>query len=189
MTNGTEWPWAEEIARRVRMAQIIVLALVGGCVMFLAVALMASGGGGRDGQETPTLVYVAILLTAGAILARLVVPAAIMTRGRQQIAEGTWQVPGGRADAARLEEFLEKTGDAGRLWLLFLTQTIIGAALLEGVAFFWIIVSLVTQSAFALGAGVVLIVGVLLHFPTKGRVRHWIEGQLRMVEEQRALRR
>ena len=81
--------------------------------------------------------------------------------------------------------FLERTGDAGQLFVVFQTRTIVAGALLEGTAFFALITYMIERSPLALTLAVLLILGVAVHFPTRSGVIRWIEDQLRLVERER----
>ena len=87
-------------------------------------------------------------------------------------------------DAGGLE-LPEEAGDAGKLYMLLQSRTIVAAALLESPGFFWGIIHLLTHSPLSLIAAILLILGVAAHFPTRSRVIHWIENQLRLVDEER----
>jgi len=82
---------------------------------------------------------------------------------------------------------MDQYGDLARLWYVYMTKTIIGAALLEGAAFFAIIGYMLDNSPVELVCAVVLIVGTAAHFPTVDRVCRWIESQMRLIDEQRQM--
>jgi hypothetical protein len=179
--------WREEIAPRISMAQIIIAGMVTGCLIFLAIALvivLQTKDPNAD-QTVSVLTYVAAIVAASAIIVRFVVPAAIMSRGRENIAKGTWQSSQSSRTRVHLDPFLDATGDAGKLWLLFLTRTILCGAVLEGAAFVCLVVYLIDHSNLALAVAVALIVGLALHFPTRNAVIFWIEDQLRIIDLQR----
>jgi hypothetical protein len=148
---------------------------------------IAAGGGDDALTRQIALTYTAIVFTVADLLAFAIVPGLIVSKARQRIAAGTWQPPQpqGAAVSARFAQFLEETGDAGKLMTVLNMRTIIAAALLESLGFFWLIVHLLTNTPLSLIAAIALIIGVALHFPTRARVTHWIEDQLRRVEQQR----
>ncbi len=84
--------------------------------------------------------------------------------------------------------FIERTGDAGRLMCVYQIRTIVASALLEGVAFFAIIVYLLTQSMVGLLVAVALILALSLHIPTRSGVVNWVENQLHLIEQERQFR-
>ncbi len=189
----SETKWQDEIGSWVRIAQIIVAALTTGTVLFLVVAivLVAQGAfvpeGEASGGELRMIMECTLgLFLVGVLIARMIAPGQIVARARRRIAAGQW-VPGESAQAAKMASFIERTGDAGRLMGVFLTKTIVAAALFEGVAFFALIVFMLTQSIIALSIALALIVGLVLHFPTRSGVVHWIEDQLVIVEQERSL--
>jgi hypothetical protein len=142
-----EIAWQERVSKRTWPLQIIVAALVAGCVF----------------------------------------PTIVVRKGRRQIARGTFSLPQNRdAPLQGPREELDQMGDAGRLFLLYQTKTIIGAAMIEGITFFMLIAYLAERQAVALGIAVALILAVAAHMPTRTGVIHWIEDQLRFVEEERA---
>jgi hypothetical protein len=173
-----------------RTLQIIVGSLVIGCVVFGVVAVVAlSPQNQRPDDRLPVMTYTAVAFTAMEILAWLIVPAMIVTSTRKRIAAGTWEPAGNRQPAAQWNDFIERTGDAGRLAALFQTKTIIGAALFEGVAFLSIVAYMSEQTGLSLGLAGVLTAGVAFHFPTRSRLVRWIERQLQIVEQERQLER
>jgi hypothetical protein len=183
--------WQEEIARRVPLAQVIVGAMVIATLALLAVVAVVGPGDEQPGadDEVSVLTYVAAVVAVASIVVRLVVPAAIMTRGRENIVQGNWSLSQEQRAPASLLSFLENTGDAGKLWLLFLTRTIVSAAVLEGGTFVCLLAYFIDRSVLALAMSVALLLGLALHFPTRGSVIHWIEDQLRIVDHQRGLSR
>jgi len=178
--------WQEHVGRRVRTLQIIVGGIAAGCLVFMVVAIvvgqqMAAAGAG---QGLEVLTFVAFGFTAMVLAARAVVPAIMVRRGRQAILRGEspvgWRFP---EQAASMADFYEKTGDAGKLMMLYQAKTIVAAALLEGPAFFALLVYLLSQDPVALALGGFLIVGLVLHFPTRSGVIRWIEDQLHRIED------
>jgi hypothetical protein len=184
----------DEIARRVRIPQVIVAALVAGLLTFLAIVLVLIQQGFAGAPEVATILTgVAVAMAVAAVLARLTVPPMIVARARRRIAQGTWQVPqaaqaqsaysqASQEDAAR---FLEQTGDAGRLFFVLVSKTIVAAAIVEGAAFFALIAYMLGRSPLALALAILMIAAVAAHFPTRSGVMSWIEGQLRLVEQER----
>jgi hypothetical protein len=178
--------WREEVGRRVVTQQIIVGGLVVGCIAFLAVAavLVHRGIVEPNAELTQIMHLVLVLFLASVVAARLIVPGAIVARGRRKIAAGQWSPPQGSAQGD-LAAFVERTGDAGRLLMVYQMRTIVAAAPLEGVAFFATIVFMLTQSIVALAVAVALIVALAFHVPSRSGVVHWVEEQLQQIERER----
>ena len=181
--------WQEEVGNRVKTIQIVVGALIAGCVGFLAVAAVIVSGDAfePDPEMAQVMNLVLVLFLVGDLIAWAIAPRMMVAQGRRKIADGAWTPPQG-SGSGEMVKFIERTGDAGRLFALYMTRTIVACALLEGVAFFAIIVYLVTGSIVGLAIAVVLVIGLALHMPTRGGVLHWIEDQLRLVEQDRQLR-
>jgi hypothetical protein len=181
--------WREEVERRVVTARIIVAALLAGSIGFLAVAAalvhLDVVEANKEGASTMNLVLILFLI--GDMIARLIVPSVLVAQGRRRIAAGQWSLPEG-AGQGDIAAFIERTGDAGRLLCVYQTRTIVASALLEGVAFFAIIVYLLTQSMVGLVVAVVLILGLGFHIPTRSGVSRWIEDQLQLIDQERRFR-
>ncbi len=70
--------------------------------------------------------------------------------------------------------------------MLFLLQgkTILAAALIEGVTFFLLIAYMVEHSPISLAVAGIMIVILVLPFPTCDRTLNWIEGQLQLLKDE-----
>jgi hypothetical protein len=181
--------WQEEVGRRVVLIQIIVAALLFASIGFLAVAavLVQLGVVEPDRELAGVMNLVLILFLIGDIIARLVAPSIVVAQQRRMIVAGQWSLPEGTGQG-KIAALIERTGDAGRLLGVYRTRTIVASALLEGTAFFAIVVYLLTQSIVGLTVAVVLILGLAWHIPTRCGVVHWIEDQLELVKRERQRR-
>jgi hypothetical protein len=191
--------WQDQLPRFVRTLQIIVAALAVGGLSFLAVARLVSQfsppGVGAGGQ-TMTLVIAPIFLL-GCLVARVVAPTMIVRNGKRKILRGSFQMPrvefplpqGQIVAADEARESLESMGDAGALLVLFQAKTIISVAIIEGATFFLLVVYLKERQLVAMGVAVALILAIVAHFPTRSGTVHWIEDQLRFLEDERSLER
>ncbi len=185
-----EGSWREEIRPSVRTSQIVIAALTMGPTTFLAVAgvLVARGVfDARDDSLSFLLHWVLIALVVVEMVVWMIVPNAIVAQGRRRIAAGHRPASAGPG-AADPGAFIERTGDAGHLMVVFQTKTIVAAALFEGTAFFAVIVFTLTQSLIALGIAIAMILGVMLQFPTHSAVSHWIDDQLALLQQERSFR-
>lgn len=177
--------WEEQVANQVRILQIIVGALVSGCLFFLVIVLVVDPAAGH---RSLAISYVAAAFLIGAIGARSVVPGLLVRAGRKNIARGTFPA----AQAAAHDESQQTPSpdrDAAMLLTLFQAKTIVGAAILEGVTFFLLIAYMVERFTPMLAIAVVLILLIAAHVPTRSRVVRWIEDQLRLLDEERSLDR
>jgi hypothetical protein len=57
--------------------------------------------------------------------------------------------------------------------------------LLEGGCFMALVAYMIERQTVSLGAAAVLLAGLILHFPTRGRVEAWMDDELRRVNELR----
>jgi hypothetical protein len=179
----TESKWQDSVTPELRQLQIIVGALVAGCVFFLVIAVVLAGEkagevGGDAGK--PVITYVAIVFVVMVLVMRMVVPGIVVSAGRRKMLEEI-----GPPNA----ESPERTEEARALARLFATRTIIAGALLEGAAFFLLVSYLVEQQPLSLIVAVVLISRLVFDIPTRARIVHWIEDQLLVADQERQLGR
>jgi hypothetical protein len=165
---------------QLRLLRILAGALIMGLVVFVVVAVVVvqQGGGGPGRQGAPMLTYVALLFLVAQLGVWAILPAAVSRRRVQDIAAGTWAPGRGAAPAAFPH-------DTARLLMVFTSQMIISYALLEGASFLGGIAYLVEAELLALAVPGVGLVLMVLTFPTRQRVRSWLEGQQSRVEELR----
>ena len=186
MSNMTD---SEPLAPFVRICQVIVGALVMGVVTFLVMVVLIiprfDGGapvqpqpaGAADiGPATalPIITYMALAMGAAVLGLSFVIPQVAVSQARRQIAKGTAPKPGKTAEE-----------DATSLLPIYQTQLIIGAALLEGGAFFATIAYMLERKPLALAAAGVLLAVLLTRFPTVDRVRGWLDRQMDVLQEER----
>lgn len=181
--------WSRRIAVYVRGLQIIVSALVLGCIA-AAVVLPNLLQPPRPNQ-TPFVTLVAYVFFGGIVLARLIVPTIVVAKGRRAILNGTFPVGPDPAIEHQdgCQTLAELPDDVYRLIELFQQKTIVGAALLEGCALFLAIAYSRERDPIALVLLILLILGVAAHFPTASRVTGWIETQKRRLDEERQFAR
>lgn len=150
--------WQDEIGPQVFTLQIIVAGLVVGCLFFMAIAvfLVQTGQAPAGGGDFPLMTYIAMGFACTAIVARMIVLRIMEARSRKRLADGTWQTPGSSQQPAqaRWMELVERLGDRGKLLIVLQIRTIVGAAILEGSAFFLLVNYLIEQSPLALAAGI-----------------------------------
>ncbi|MEE9602811.1 MAG: hypothetical protein V3V75_05865 [Thermoguttaceae bacterium] len=177
--------WQDELTPVLRQLQIITGALVAGCLFFMVIALVFTGGQ-FQATDFPILSYTAAGFAFVTLILRIVVPGFIVGNGRRRIARGTFQMSISGLSPNLIGSF-ERTGDAGKLWMVLYTSTIVSAASLEGAAFFALIAYLADQSPLSFMIAIALIVGVILHIPSRSRIIHWTEDQLTQLEQERQL--
>jgi hypothetical protein len=157
-----------------RISQIIGGALITGVLFFLGIASVI---GLREPEFGTLVTYVALALAAVILPLSFLVPHWVANRNRRAIAAGTWAPPSpGGSQAPRISPEAIPT-DADKLAMAYLPQFIVGAALLEGSAFFAGIAYFLGQNPIALGLALLLVGGLILRFPTRHRVQLWVEKQ------------
>ncbi len=175
--------WQEAFGPVLRAAQIIVGAMTAGALAFLAIAVYVRWGR-APAAGPPVLTWVAIGAGAAMLAARMILPPMIVAQRRAALARGRLELPL-RYGSPVFDEFLEKSGDAGVLWVVYQANLLIAAAPLEGAAFFALVAYLVEGSPWALGAAAVLIATLARMIPTRETVFAWMDDQLRLLDQER----
>ena len=165
----------------VRTAQIIVGALLAGCVTFMVVVLVV-GGAPDDSAKSSMLTFIASGTAGVLVLVRFVVPSIVVAQARGHIRQGTWMAASGSPPAATMQQ----SDDTGKLIQVFMTRTILAAAIVEGGIFLLLVVYMTERSALSLALAVVLIAILASGFPTASRVGRWLEEQTRLLDEERS---
>lgn len=158
------------VAQVVRVSQIIQFALIMGITSFGGVALMQVLG--RVQPPDPSLLPWIMLGFGVLMLAlRLIIPGSV---GRQQLKR------------------LAATGtdvDDATLATVYQTQQVIGSAFLEAGAFANLFSFMATSEPLGAGVAVLLAIGILIGFPTMGRVETWLAGQRQTLRDEQQLLR
>lgn len=175
------------VGRAARVAQVIVAAMAAGALAFLVVALVLRWGRPPAAGQ-PLLTWIAIAVAVAMVVVRLTVPPMLVARRRADIARGQFRLQP-REQSPRLQVFLEKTGDAGLLWLVYISNLFVAGAPLEGAAFLALAAYLVEGDPWALGAAVVLIASLAMMVPRREAVIAWVENQLALLNQERQLLR
>jgi hypothetical protein len=176
--------WQDDVTPALRRLQIIVAGIIAGCLVFLGVVLVIAKPPDLDRQ--PMLSYAALACAALAIVSRIVLVAALTTVGRRAIGR---ELPSSARDGAGPPADQRPSMDlVHSIWGLFTMRTICAAAILEGAAFFLAVAYLLEGFWPAPVAAGLLIVGLLLHVPTRSGMVRWSEAQLRLLDEERQMR-
>jgi hypothetical protein len=179
----------ELFSRQLRTLQVIIAAITIGAVLFMAIAAALRWTGQVDVPpgDPPIVTIVLLILAVLAGVAAFAVPAKLVDRQRRRIAAGTWTAgSGGHQGSADIADLLKRTGDTGKLWLVFHTKSLVGAAFLEAAAFTSIVAYLIHGHPILLGVVAAIFVLLLAaQFPTEGRLDQWLDDQLRRLEQER----
>ena len=161
-------------AGQLRTLQIIAAALLMGVTTFFAIALFIrfgqanAQGLGAPGR-LPVITYMACVFWLANLVLAALIPRIQTRTALRQIANGTWQPPGGT----------QVGGDSILHKLLMVRQTtlITSLAILEGGAFFACIAVIVEGQLLAIGVVVGSVLLMLAQFPTEQRIQRWLESQ------------
>lgn len=177
--------WRHALAGQLGVLRIVVVAMAAGCLTFAIIVAFATGlAFGPAGPIT----YIAIAAAAGAVVVRFVVLRLIDAAARRAVLELGEAPPQSPRPQRPSAESLVATGEAGLLYARYATRVVAGTAILEGVTLLLLISFVVDHSPYSLALAGLLIVGILLQFPTLGRVIGWIETQLALLADERSLR-
>ncbi len=175
-------PQREYLNQHLRPMQIIVGALAAGAVTFMCVAPFVVAGRREVGPANPLVMqYTGLALTFLAILAWMLVPWYFAGGLRQAIADGKpltnrpmVPAPPGVGDVQPLKE-------------MYMTRLILGAAILEGAAFFNVVAYILERQPISLVVAGVLVILLLAQMPTWGRMQGWAESDLATLKQLRAM--
>jgi len=160
---------------RLRAMQIIAAALIVGVLMFGGLAMymvFAERQGQLPEGQLPVISLLALAMLVVNTPLAFFLPGVVARNGLRQMAA----TPRAAADAQ---------DDTIRLLTLRQTVMIIGLALLEGAAFLGLVAFLVEGQTFALAVAGVVVILMLIQFPTEARVRSWIDFQAQRLRELR----
>ena len=146
--------WQEEAAKQARILQIIVAAMLGGCLFFLLIVLTIAPQVHRAAKSAPvTISLIAVVVFVFVLVARCVFVTYVTWNARRQIVSGTYH----------------PCPEARYLITVFQSKTIGSAAMFEGCGFFATIAYLVEGNPIALGLAVLTLLLIAAHFPTPSR--------------------
>lgn len=159
-----------EIKAVSRTLTIIVIALCVGVVTFGVVVFLndAEDQEPRLGVLTMMSLAMAPLMLLGSVI----VPRIVASGMARQVMEGK--------DVFQ-NNAMRVTTPAGKLALVYQTRTIIGCAMLEGVAFLGLMAYMTEQHVAALAVAAAMLIGVGLRIPVLDRVSEWVQQQLEMT--------
>jgi hypothetical protein len=157
--------------------QMIVGALAAGVLSF-AVVLMIINPGQADAVELDplTLSLIAAGVAAVAIVMSFLVPMLLAGAARQTIVDGK------ASSTLPQPSNPEAVGDVAPLAGMFLTRLIIGAALLEGAAFFNLVAFWIERQIYSLALAGVILVLILLRIPTLAGLTDWCARELKETQ-------
>lgn len=159
--------YSHQVQSDVRSLQMITGAMAMGIVTLTGVMLTLNDG--ELVMKPETLSIVGIIMAAMFVMNSLVIPNLIVSSQLKKIDSS-------QVRTAAPQEKYAMVSPAYRI------RHIIGCALLEGAAFFNLVVYMLTSFAGNLGAASLLLVVMLLRFPTASRINSWTQERLRELE-------
>jgi O-antigen ligase len=181
---------AEKLRPGVTQMRIIVGAMASGVLVFLCTACVIAQTGQPVNEMANLLIGIAIGAAPLAFFASRALAAVYVRRARRQLAAGKLASPVFRNDAGEVQPLLlAELGDAGKMFHVYQTQTILAAALREGAAFLCLVVFLVTGSWAVLAVAVAMAATLLGLWPSPSGAAEWINEQLRLADAEKLLAR
>jgi hypothetical protein len=148
----------------VRTMQIIAFALMMGVVVFGLIVMFQTGG--RLNGEPGMLTWIAAGFAGLMIVNHLAIPSIIAgATWKKLVADGIRQKPEPEQAQAAMG--------------VYQAQMIVAFAVLEGAAFFNLVVVMLERTMICLGIVIALLVLILIRFPTTTKVTWWIQDRLR----------
>jgi len=164
-----------------RTSQIISAALPVGAMTFLLVVLGLTVGNGQSlNQSLDAMTLVLLGLTIMVMGSYLFVPA--------NVAKSTALQQFSNVELEK-EVVKESSQQIKQLASIYQTSMVIGSALIEGIAFFAIVVVLLEQSVWALVIASAAILKLFLRIPTESRIQNWMVWIVEYVESQKQIKR
>jgi hypothetical protein len=125
---------------------------------------------------TPLVTYLALGFSAVLLATHRRILKQVETNARKRIA---------RQAGESVDALIPEVGD---LYGVYQSSRIIAAALLEGPAFFCLIAYLIEGQWISLVTAVILLIGLLLLFPSVSGVTRWIMDQQELIRQERSQR-
>ena len=172
--------WRTKVAPVVLQLQIINGAMLAGTIGFMAVVLVL--GGNQLGNPAGVLGLITLVVAIAVLAVRVVVRRIVDAKARAAYRNS--DMAGRYTENAHVEAF----GPMAPLAARYFVRIIFGAALLEGGSLFSLVTCLVEGGWLPLAVAVLLMFGIALQMPTKGRMVAWLENQERLANEEEFLR-
>ena len=161
----------------------IVALFTGGtavCVVVLAFFIPAEEPA-EEHEGPPVLTMIAVGWAVIALFARVAVVRQVERSGRRRIAADDY----GATHASKQAPVIEEHGDTGRLFLLYQTRSLIGAALPDGAALLGGVATLMDGNLIGACVGWALCAWIFLTMPSSPRWEQWKREQEQLLREER----
>lgn len=171
---------ATVVQPRLMALRLIVASLVMGVLMFaiIAVGMRQAGLQGGPVAQVDLLGYIGIAIAASGCAGSMILPGVIAANWRRQNGPGLIRETAGKPDSAvRL---------ATALMPVYQNGLIISSALIEGPAFYQLIVYFLGGAEYSLGLALGLLILLALKWPTREGVERWLATQQNLLEQEAA---
>jgi hypothetical protein len=168
---------------KVRAMQIIAFGLICGLGSFLLIVIWLVNGPAHTHAhavgQLPILSFVAMAVFATNFVLFSILPGLITRQGVQNVIAGKWQQQSRNfpRPPTTIAEYLQA---------LQQTTMIVGLALLEGAGFMAGIAYMLEGRLFALSIAIVILLIMLIRFPTLQRARDWMARCAEQIEQFRS---
>ena len=158
-----------DVTKQLVTIRIIVGALCAGGLFLAGVVLLMP----RRVADEPMLAFMALLFSVCGVIAAAIVPRMIGKRARNSLVDNARPQPQPSPSLA--------SGDAShvsRIMGIYQTRLITSLALLEAAAFFNLVAYMIEGQVVNVAVALVLLVLMLIQFPSRTRTEHWVADQL-----------
>jgi hypothetical protein len=170
----------QAIAGFTPILQIIILALFAGVLSYVGFILFADP---QQAADRPILAPLGAVFAVILVVLSVVVPRMIGAQHRRAAVEGRSSI------SPAAPAVWQSLGDGVSLLSGFQVQRIIGAAMLEGAAFFNAVAYQLERQRYSLAIVAALMACLLTLVPLRARVEEWLAQEMRAVKELRDLQR
>jgi hypothetical protein len=174
----------EKLKPGISQLRLIVGSLAVGVLVYLYFAVVAWVMGMGEPMTGLTNLFrcVAIGTAPLAFFASRALSAAYVQRACRKFAARELAVPHDDRQGETLPGPLAELGNAGKMFCVYQTQTIVAVAVLEGAALMCVAAFCLTGSLAALALALALVAAIISLWPTAPAVAEWIERQLRLAD-------
>ena len=178
-------PQREFCRTSVRTMQVIIGAMILAVLSFLGyVVFMMPQQGQLPIGAQPIISYAAAAMAVAVTIAWLIVPGNVTSRMRHSLIEDRSLSTSSGNNFSTPEQLGETVPLVGA----YQTRLIIGAALLEGAAFFAVTAFMLEHQSFVLYVAGVLLLLLFSQFPTASRLESWVKSESANIQQMRHLR-
>jgi len=168
------------LAARVRTMQIILVAMMLGCIFFMGIAIWFRQANANAPAAMPIITYVALVFALMTLVGSFLISNLALTTGRRRLAQQSQ--PAMRDSSSRPDP---TSADKRKLLELMTTVLIMTAAPLEGGVFFLLVSYMVEGSFLAIIGSLILLAVLATKFPTQQRTERWLEQQQELLQQER----